>query len=209
MANVGSERGRLRGVRLALTRLADQRGDTWQQRWQVSGADAAESDWKQRCVPWLDDQGVHVRQRLDLLSIGVISMICADLVRPSLRWLAAPGVSAWALARTLQASRDPDGFARLHAPCEADGHVAPSARHATVGRAAILIAAKGGTLGDVNAGVFLELLDVQAGIAGRCRDDSASWRMLHRLGILCAPTSSAEPRTIGQRSPPSSSTATG
>jgi Site-specific recombinase XerD len=204
MTNVGSERGRLRGVRLALGWLADQPGDTWQQRWQLSGAEAAGSDWKRDCVSWLDDHGVHVRQRLDLLSIGVISMICADLVRPCVRWLAESGVSAWALARNLQASRDPDGFARLHAACEGDPHVTPSARHATVGRAAILIAAKGGTLSDIIAGDFLELLDIQARVAGRCRDYSAvSWRLLHQLDMLGAeaPTSLAELRTIGQRSP--------
>ena len=131
-------------------------------------------------------------------------MICADLMRPSLRWLAALGVSTWALARNLRASRDPDGFARLHAACEDDPHVTPSARHATVGRAAILIAAKGGTLSDVTAGDFLELLDLQGRIGGRCRDYSAvSWRLLHRLGVLGAdtPASLAELRTVGQRSP--------
>ena len=204
MANAGSERGRIRGVKLVLRWLADQPGATWQQRWQVSGAEAAGSDWKQGCVPWLDDHGVQVRQRLDLLCIGLISMICADLMRPSLRWLTAPGVSTWALARNLRASRDPDGFARLQAACEDDPGVTPSARHATVGRAAILIAAKGGTLGNVIAGDFLELLDLQARIAGRCCDYSAvSWRLLHRLGVLDAdaPASLAELRTVGQRSP--------
>jgi hypothetical protein len=203
-ANVGSERGRLRGVKLALAWLADQPGDTWQQRWLVSGADAAGAAWKQTCVPWLDDHGVHVRQRLDLLSIGVIAMICADLVRPALTWLAAPGVSAWALARNLKAGRDPDWFGRLHAACETDPRVSPSARHATVGRAAILVAAKGGTLGDVTAGDVLELLEVQARTGGRTRDYSAvTWRLLHQLGILSAdaPAALAQLRTVGQRSP--------
>jgi hypothetical protein len=204
MPNVGSERGRLRGVKLALAWLDDQPGQTWQRRWLASGAEAAGSAWKQACIPWLDHHGVHVAQRLDLLAIGLISMISADLVRPSPRWLAAPGVSSWALARSLQASRDPDGFARLHAACEKDPHVTASAQHATVGRAAILVAAKGGTLSDVSAGDLLELLDVQARIGGRCRDYSVvSWRLLHGLGILGPdpPASLAELRTIGQRSP--------
>ena len=39
--NVGTERHRLRGVRLALDWLTDQPGDTWQQRWLASGAEAA------------------------------------------------------------------------------------------------------------------------------------------------------------------------
>jgi Phage integrase family len=202
--NVGSERGRLRGVKLALTWLNDQPGDTWQQRWLASGADAAGPAWKQTCIPWMDNDGIHVAQRLDLLSIGLISMICADLVRPSLQWLAAPGVSAWALARRLETGRDPDGFGRLRAACKDDTNVTASARHATVGRAAILVAAKGGTLNDVTAGDVLGLLEVESQIAGRPRDYSAvSWRLLRQLGVLGAdaPASLAELRTIGQRTP--------
>lgn len=203
-ANVGSERGRLRGVRLAVAWLHEQPGATWQQRWLASGAETTGTAWKQTCVPWLDEHGIHVKQRLDLLSIGLISMICADLVRPSVGWLAASSVSTWALARHLRAGRDPDGFACLHAACDDDRHVTVSARLATVGRASILVAAKGGTLGDVTAGDLLELLDIETHLAGRARDYSAvSWRILHRLGILDAdaPAALAELRTIGQRSP--------
>ncbi|MGH3738947.1 MAG: tyrosine-type recombinase/integrase [Micromonosporaceae bacterium] len=184
--------------------MHDQPGETWQQRWLASAAEAAGPTWKQLSIPWLEDHGVRVAQRLDLLSIGLISMICADLVRPSLRWLAASGVSAWALARNLQASRDQEGFARLHRLGESDPSVTPSARQATVGRAAILVAAEGGTLNDVTAGDVLELLDVETQVDRRPRDYSAvSWRLLHRLGILGAdaPASLAELRTVGQRSP--------
>ena len=44
MPNVGSERGRLRGVKLALAWLDDQPGQTWQRRWLASGADARAKD---------------------------------------------------------------------------------------------------------------------------------------------------------------------
>jgi hypothetical protein len=204
LANVGSQRGRLRGVALAVAWLSDQPGDTWQRRWLASGAETAGPAWKQACVPWLDARGVHVGQRLDLLSIGLNLMVCADLVRPTVGWLAASSISTWALARNLKASRDPGGFGRLRAACETDPHVTPSARHATVGRAAILVAAKGGLLNDVAAGDFLELLDIETQIEGRPRDYSAaSWRLLHGLGVLGpgAPAALAELRTIGQRSP--------
>ena len=204
MANPGSQRGRLRGVALAVTWLSDQPGETWQQRWQASGVQAAGADWKQACEPWLDARGVDVRARLDLLSIGVNLMVCADLIRPALGWLAAPGISCWALARNLQATRDPTGFARLRAACRADPHASPSASQATMGRAAVLVAAKGGTLNEVTAGDFLQLLDVESGISGRPRDYSAvSWRLLHQIGVFGpgAPAALAELRTIGQRSP--------
>jgi len=204
LANPGSQRGRIRGVTIALAWLADQPGSTWQQRWLASGAETAGPEWKRACVPWLNEHGIDVAQRLELLSIGLNLMVCADLVRPSVRWLAASSISAWALARNLQMSRDPDGFGRLRVACQTGQHVTASARHATVGRAAILVAAKGGTLSDVTAGDFLELLDVEAQAAGRAHEYSAvSWRLLQRLGIFDpnAPTALAELRTIGQRSP--------
>ncbi len=145
-----------------------------------------------------------MRQRLDLLSIGVSLMVCADLIRPSLGWLAAPGMSCWALARNLQTSRDSTGFARLRAACQADPHASPSACQATLGRAAVLVAAKGGTLADATAGDFLQLLDVETGLDGRPRDYSAlSWRLLHQIGVFGpgTPAGLAELRTIEQRSP--------
>ena len=54
-----------RGAR-ALLDLLDQPGSTWQQRWLASSAQAAGAGWKQPCASWLDERGVHVRQRLDL-----------------------------------------------------------------------------------------------------------------------------------------------
>ncbi len=63
---------------------------------------------------------------------------------------------------------------------------------------------QGGTLTEVTAGDFLELLEVEAGIDGRPRDYSVlSWRLLHQIGVLGpdAPSGLAELRTIGQRSP--------
>ncbi len=204
LARPGSQIGRLRGVALGLAWLADQPGGTWQERWLASGAETAGPAWKQACMAWLDRHGYHSGDRLDLLSIGLMLAVCADIVRPSVAWLAAPGISTWALARNLERSRDPAGFTRLRAACESDSHVTASARHATVGRAAIVVAAKGGTLSEVTAGDFLEVLDAEAPSAGRRRDYSAvSWRLLHQLGIFGAraPASLAELRTIGQRSP--------
>jgi hypothetical protein len=200
----GSQRWRFRAARLAVAWLADQPGDTWQQRWLASGAEAAGQGWKQDCAGWLDDRGVHVGQRLDLLSVGLILAIAADAIRPSLGWLAAPGVSPWALARTLERSRDPAGFARLRAAVAQAGRIAAKARHATIGRAAIIVGAKGGTLGEVTAGDFPELLDAERQGRGRPDDYSAvSWRLLRQAGVFGpdAPGSLAQLLTIGQRSP--------
>jgi integrase len=203
--NQGSQNGRRRGAVLAVAWLGDQAGGTWQQRWLASGAEAAGPDWKRDCAAgWLDDHGVHVGQRLELLSIGVILAICADIIRPSPGWLAASGVSSWALARNLERSRDPAGFARLRAAVSDTGPVTASARQAAIGRAAIIVAAKGGVLAEVTAGDFLELLDAERGFRGRPADYSAvSWRLLRQAGAFGqhAPGSLAQMLTVGQRSP--------
>ena len=147
---------------------------------------------------------MHVRQRLDLLSIGLILAICADVIRPSLDWLAASGVSSWALARNLERSRDPGGFARLRAVLGDSGQITAQARHAAIGRAGILVAAAGGTLAEVTAGDFLELLDAERRVRGRPGDYSAmSWRLLHQAGVFGphTPVSLAQLQTIGQRTP--------
>jgi hypothetical protein len=193
-------------VNLVIAWLAGQPGGTWQQRWLASGAEAAGPGWKQDCAAgWLDARGVRTGERMILLSIGLILAICADLVRPSLAWLAASGVSSWALARNLERARDPGGFAKLRAAVGgAGGLVTAKARHVTVGRAAIIAAAKGGTLANVVPGDFLELLDVERQIADRPRDYSAvSWRLLHQTGAFGqhAPGSLAQLLTVGQRSP--------
>jgi hypothetical protein len=94
LANRCSQWQRRRAVGAAVAWLADQPGSTWQ-RWLASSVETAGPGWKQACIPWLDQHGIHARQRLDLLSIGLILMICAD--RSALRpagWpppVSAPG----------------------------------------------------------------------------------------------------------------------
>ena len=202
-SNPGTRNGQIRGVNLALDWLVSHPGGTWQKRWLASGAEDTGKDWKQDCAAWMDTRGVRARQRMDLLSVGLILGICAGIVRPGLHWLAASGVSPWALARNLERTRDQSGLSRLRAVL-GDGTVAAGARHATIGRAAIIMAAKGGTLAEIAAGDFLELLDAERAVHGRPRDYSAvSWRLMRQAGAFGqrAPESLAQLLTIGQRSP--------
>src|SRR6266568_3051798 len=200
-SNPGTRNGQIRGVNLALDWLVSHPGGTWQKRWLASGAEDTGKDWKQDCAAWMDTRGVRARQRMDLLSVGLILGICAGIVRPGLHWLAASGVSPWALGRNLERTRDQSGLSRLRAVL-GDGTVAAGARHATIGRAAIIMAAKGGTLAEIAAGDFLELLDAERAARGRPRDYSAvSWRLMRQAGAFGqrAPESLAQLLTIGQR----------
>jgi len=76
MSHPGSQRGRRRGLVIALSWLSDQPGETWQQRWLSTGTDEAGTEWKQVCQPWLAAHDIHAANRLDLLSLGMITMMC-------------------------------------------------------------------------------------------------------------------------------------
>jgi hypothetical protein len=136
------------GLALLLDWLAAQDGSSWQERWLASGADAAGATWTQAAGGWLKQaRGPHARG-LVLLAPALVTAACADILRPSLGWLAAGGCDHAALARAMAASRDRGGFARLRELCASDrAATAPKAAggHAAR-RAAVILAAKGGVL---------------------------------------------------------------
>ena len=106
--------------------------------------------------------------------------------------------------RTMTASRDPDGFARLAAACDADPGVSAVARSQALYRAAMIMALKGGTLGDITVGDVVELLDAQVELrASAASGRVLLYRLLHQMGILgpAAPPTLRALRTGGQRSP--------
>jgi hypothetical protein len=74
---------------------------------------------------------------------ALVTAICADIVRPSLAWLAASGRDHGELARAMAALRDPEGFARLRALCDSDPAVSKTAGSRTLRRAAVILAARG------------------------------------------------------------------
>ena len=135
---------------------------------------------------------------------ALVTAICADIVRPSLAWLVACGRDHGELARTMAAFRDPEGFARLRAVCDSDPAVSKTAGSHTLRRAAVILAAKGGTLAGITIGDVLELLDTEAGVHGAARGDSAAcYRLLRQTGIFgpAAPARLRQLRTAGQRTP--------
>jgi integrase len=203
LPNPGTRNMQARGAGLVLDWLAGFPGGTWQQRWHASGAEDAGAGWKQGCAGWMDARGIRAGNRMDELSIGLILAVCADIVRPGLPWLAASGVSPGALARNLERTRDRAGLCRLRKAID-DEAVSAGARHAAIRRAAVIMAAKGGTLTEIAAGDFLELLDAEREARSRTRDYSAvSWRLLRQAGAFGprAPELLAPLLTVGQRSP--------
>ncbi len=191
---------RLRGLCLLLDWLGDQPGQSWQERWLASGADDAGEVWAERPAAWLQGLGRHSRSRLEMMTSSLLVVVGADVVRPSLTWLLTGGKKR-KLARNMIRWRDPEGFDQLHLVCERDPAVTADAEKHIVYRAAVIVAAKGGTLADITAGDVLEVLDVEAKLRGRVPSGSATFKMLREMGVFGpgVPTL-REVRSLPQRS---------
>jgi hypothetical protein len=189
------------GVPLLLDWLADQPGDTWQQRWLASGADAAGTEWAQHPKQWLRRQGKYSENRLRLMTSSLLLVVGADVVRPSLAWLLTGGKKR-KLVRNMVYGRDRAGFERLRRLCELDSAIKSHALGDILFRSAVIIAAKGGTLADITVGDVLEILDVETAVRGRADSASATFRMLREAGVVGADTPTLQQiRSLGQRSP--------
>jgi hypothetical protein len=204
LSNANSQERRVRGLGWLLDWLADQPGQTWQQRWMASGADALGGDWRQAPIAWQRARGRESRWLWHELSGALVVAICGDLVRPSLGCLVAGAAGKGSLTRNLARHRDPQGFARLRQLCDADPQVSDVAASLTLRRSAEIIAAKGGTLADITIGDALELMDREAEtFTCPTRDHKVFYRMLREMGIFGseAPQRLRAFRTAGQLTP--------
>ena len=186
------EDNRRRGVRMVVDWLQTQPGDTWQQRWLASGADHdGRLDWRGLPIRWRKaTTSWDCRFDTMVLGTGLLSLMCADVLRPGLAWLlttATPKRLAAEMART----RDPVGFAELTARCQANP-VGESTTRVALHRIAVIMAAKGGAVADITVGDCIELLDVAADVCTLPHHKSPYfYQVLHALGVLgntAAPT---------------------
>lgn len=195
---------RVRGLRHVLDWLAGQPGDTWQQRWTNSGAEALGAQWRQVPITWLQAQGRRSAWLPSELSSALLALIFADVVRPALRWLVCTPSIKSELAGGLALDRDPGGFTRLREHCQAHSQIPERAARLTAQRAAVILAAKGATLADITVGDVLELVDTEtAMLAAWPRDVPAFYQILRDLGFLGeqAPLRFRQLRTGGQLTP--------
>lgn len=169
----------------------------------ASGADAADSLWRQVPTRWLAEQGRSSSWREATLIEALPVAISADLVRPSLSWLVGGGPARGGLlVRALVALRDPDGFARIQSRDGQAGVTGTTGSQLRY-RAALIAAAKGGGVSSITVGDVLELFAAedarQCPNAGR----TSFYRVLHELEIFgpAAPVSLRALRSSGQRTP--------
>jgi hypothetical protein len=198
-----SQSTRVRGLTRLLDWLESQPGTTWQERWLASGAEAAGDRWTHLPIGWLRERGRRcVWLRAELANaLGVV--ICADLIRPSLGWLAASLDGKSALARGLARARDPEGFTRLQGLCDTVPGVSKAAGNQALRRTSLIVAAKGGVIADITVGDALELLNVEAAAGLSGPHAPVFYQLLHQLGVFGAqaPARLSELRTPGQLSP--------
>jgi hypothetical protein len=187
------------GLPLLLDWLADQPGDTWQDRWLAGGADAVGEDWAQIPEQWLRHHGKYSSHRLELMTSSLLITVGADVLRPSLSWLLTGGKKR-KLVRNMIYGRDREGFERLRRLCEQDEAITRESARDVLFRSAVIVAAKGGLLGDIVVGDVLEILDIEYEIRRRVDSAAATIRMLREAGILGADVPTfREIRSLGQR----------
>src|SRR6516165_9361247 len=176
---------RRHGTARILQWLACFPGDSWQQRWKASGAEARPKEqWLDLPMQWRQATGQSTApHNRDCFQAGLLMLVCADVIRPGLCWMVRRA-SNW-IVPAMAACRDPHGYAALQGLIDADpdGITAGQARLA-LGRVTMILACKGGLVRDITVGDYLQLLDAMretgTGGAGRL----LACRLLHGLGHL-------------------------
>jgi integrase len=184
--------------------LLDQPGDTWQDRWLASGADADGRSWRHIPVAWLADRGRDQSWMHDWFFRALFTSFGADLIRPSLNWLVAGQFRRGSLTNIMASCRDPEGFMQMQALCSADPDVTPAAATRTTYRASLILAAKGGAIADITIGDLLELLNIEAAtLLSAPGATHLFYRVLRTMNVFSSetPVTLRELRTLGQRTP--------
>lgn len=132
-------------------------GESWQQRWHTSGADAAGKDWTALAAE-PDKHGYLVAAAGRLLLL--------DVIRPDYSWLYATHATP-RLYERLRALRDPAGFATIERLCDADARMLPSDRRHALNQLTRMLIHNGGTLSEITLPDCIEAHRAQDGYRGR------------------------------------------
>jgi integrase len=203
MGSQASQQQRRWALIRVLCWLEAQPGDTWQDRWLAGGAEQL-PDWREAFAAWQARRGParQPARGLPQLSGGLMAMITGDVIRPGIGWLVRH--TPRNLAAEMARSRDGVMFARL-AGLAARGQATVHVRSDALNRIAVIMAAKGGTAGDITAGDCAQLLQAIAAasaLAGRrSADGPFFYQLLHGAGIL-GPDAPASARVLAGRGQP-------
>ncbi|WP_086708501.1 site-specific integrase [Streptomyces antimycoticus] len=149
-AGASAQHQRIYGAWVLLDWLESLLGDTWQQRWDTSSASAFYNGWQQHSLAWATAQGRKTPRAC--IDAGMLALICADVVRPTLEWLS--GNRSGHFRTAIAAARDPEGFACLAAEIPAHEREHRYGSEALKCLAQI-VAANGGGIDDIIVGDLL------------------------------------------------------
>ncbi|MGN9847372.1 tyrosine-type recombinase/integrase [Nonomuraea sp. H19] len=159
--------------------------ETWQQRWQASGAEE-NADWRDTAGHWLAEQsiGTVARNPVELAS-GFLILVSLDVLRPSLSHLLQRKHNAVCLTDEMARVRDPAGFALLRETVAATPALQAEGS-AAIAMIAKIMAAKGGTVAEVTVGDCVEAYDLRKAAGRRATYMAAAYTLLRQVGVLPA-----------------------
>ncbi len=183
-----SQQTRRLGVLAVLSWLQTFPGINWQQRWQAGGAED-QPDWRDLVTAASAGRArstVPAGGRLPHLGPGLMMLICADVIRPSLGWLLRFAPARRGLATEMARTRDPAAFAALAQACT-HGRVGLQTGQQALTRIAVILAAKGGQVAEVAVGDCVQLLQVSDALRVTSEAHAHSplfYQLLRTHGIL-------------------------
>jgi len=185
--NPASQQTRRLGVLAALSWLQTHAGDSWQERWRASRAEAA-LDWRDLITAAAagSSRATATGTHLPHLSPGLLVLICADVIRPSLGWLLRFAPARRGLATEMARTRDTAAFVGLAELCT-QGRVGVQSAQQALNRIAVILAAKGGPVAAVRVGDCVELLQIAAGMRATSEVHAHSplfYHLLRSHGVL-------------------------
>jgi integrase len=186
------------GLIATLRWLRQHPGDTWQQRWHASSAEAAGNiDYRRLASDQLrGGAGKTTSHEYARFGRGVRLLLGADVIRPSLPWLVIPQFFR-AVPTEMARSRDPAGFARL-AEISAKEAAHADSTESAMRRIAAILAAKGGTTADITVGDCLQLVQI-LGVKSSRLTSLYFYQLLSTAGVFPAGAAPATVRVFGAR----------
>jgi hypothetical protein len=182
--NKTTQGARRRGVAKLVDWLSTFPGDTWQQRWELSGVERHPGTaWTQLPLRWLRDSGQSVSHDAEDLASGLLMLICGDVIRPDMAWMLTR--THRYLATAMAQIRDPAGFGRLWQLAADEPASAAADASVAATRIATLLACKGGRIADIAVGDCVELVDTQRRVHVRGGQKKVDFYLrLRALGIF-------------------------
>jgi hypothetical protein len=148
-AGLTRDKTRRRGLAKLLNWLQLQPGDTWQERWLASGADAAGSGWAD--LP-LRGRVQARRHHRDELLAGLVLLVAGQVIRPGYQWLLSQRMTT--MLAEARGAFDPGAFGGLELQA---AHAPAWARSDALNKITWMVIRKGGLVSDITVGDCLEL----------------------------------------------------